>query len=409
MLKPNDISILRELAMQYAEAASLPVHDEKRRLWTANNECRPARPMVLIDQICWQEINTDGALSGRAEDAYWRRVEEELKMKLYCWRHMPVDMVLTPYIQLPMPVSDSGWGLEVKEDVIAPDRNATAYSHRLYDVLDSEEALAQIRLPEYTLDREALKRIREEADVIFGGIIPYRMRGVSMHLGVWDKISFWRGVESCYIDLMDRPEFMHAIMEKLTRGLLHQIESANRQGIYDVSGTLTHCSHNFLSDLPEGESGFGTTGQGWAFGLAQLFSSVSPEITREFEVEYMKRVFPHFGAIYYGCCERLDDRLDVLAALPKVRKISCSPWSDRDHFAEALPEGKVMSAKPNPAFLATDSFDEEAVRRDLRATMDAARRHNRSLEFILKDISTIRRDPARLWRWAEIAMEEVQR
>ena len=409
MLKPNDISNLRALAVQYAEAASLPVHDEKRRLWTANNEGRPARPMVLIDQICWQEINTDGALSGQAEDAYWRRVEEELKMKLYCWRHMPVDMVLTPYIQLPMPVSDSGWGLEVKEDVIAPDRNATAYSHRLYDVLDSEEALAQIRLPEYTLDREALKRIRGEADAVFDGIIPYRMRGVSMHLGVWDKISFWRGVESCYIDLLDRPEFMHAIMEKLTRGLLHQIESANRQGIYDVSGTLTHCSHNFLSDLPSGDPEFGTTGQGWAFGLAQLFSSVSPEITREFEVEYMKRVFPYFGAIYYGCCERLDDRLDVLAALPKVRKISCSPWSDRDHFAEALPAGKVMSAKPNPAFLATDSFDEEAVRRDLRATMDAAKRHGRSLEFILKDISTIRRDPARLWRWAEIAMEEVQR
>ncbi len=126
-------------------------------------------------------------------------------------------------------------------------------------------------------------------------------------------------------------------------------------------------------------------------------------------MEYMKRVFPHFRAIYYGCCERLDDRLDILEALPKVRKISCSPWSNPERFAEMLPKGRVMSAKPNPAFLATDSFDEDTVRRDLRRTIEAARRNHRNLEFILKDISTIRYDAARLWRWAEIAMEEVQR
>jgi len=197
-------------------------------------------------------------------------------------------------------------------------------------------------------------------------------------------------------------------MEKLTQGLISQIESLNRLKAYDTVSGLTHCSHNFLSDLP-GENAQNVTENGWAFGLAQLFSSVSPEVTREFEVEYMKRVFPHFGAVYYGCCERLDDRLDVLAALPKVRKISCSPWSHKERFAEMLPDGRVMSAKPNPAFLATVSFDEEAVRKDLRETIAAAKRHGRNLEFILKDISTIRYDQQRLWRWAEIAMEEVQR
>ena len=68
-----------------------------------------------------------------------------------------------------------------------------------------------------------------------------------------------------------------------------------------------------------------------------------------------------------------------------------------------------MSAKPNPAFLATDSFNEDIVRRDLRSYVDIARRYNRNIEFILKDISTIRYDQPRLWRWAEIAMEEAQR
>ena len=68
-----------------------------------------------------------------------------------------------------------------------------------------------------------------------------------------------------------------------------------------------------------------------------------------------------------------------------------------------------MSVKPNPALLASPSFDEELIRKDLRSTMDAAKRYNRSLEFILKDISTVKHEPWRLQRWAEIAMEEVQR
>ena len=123
----------------------------------------------------------------------------------------------------------------------------------------------------------------------------------------------------------------------------------------------------------------------------------------------MKRVFPYFGAIYYGCCDRLDDRLDIIEQLPKVRKISCSPWSDRERFAANLPGRYVMSNKPTPAFLAYDQLDEQMVRDDLRRTMQAAGRHRVNLEFILKDISTVRHDPKRLWRWAELAMEEVCR
>ena len=407
MLNNQEIAVLRELALKYAGYAALPVHEEKRRLWIENNECRAARPMVLIDQICWGEINADGSMNEQVQDSYWKRVEGWLRRALYCFEHIPVDMVLTPYIQLPMPLSCSEWGVEVKEDVVALDKNAGGYSHRYYDVLATDEDLLKLRLPEYSLDLEQLKRIREEADRIFEGIIPYRMRGESLHLGVWDKISFWRGVEDCYIDLMDRPEFMHAIMEKLTQGLISQIESLNRLEAYDVVSGLTHCSHNFLSHQSPDDKA--VTSNAWGMGLAQLFSSVSPEVTREFEVEYMKRVFPYFDSIYYGCCERLDDRLDVLEALPKVRKISCSPWSHKEPFAEKLPAGRVMSAKPNPAFLATNTFDEDAVRRDLRETIEAAKRHGRNLEFILKDISTIRYDQKRLWRWAEIAMEEAER
>ena len=97
-------------------------------------------------------------------------------------------------------------------------------------------------------------------------------------------------------------------------------------------------------------------------GMAQIFTSVSPKTTEEFEVRYMSRIFGRFGAIYYGCCDRLDDRLDIITKMPNIRKISCSPWSDREKFAANLPQKYIMSNKPSPALLAHPTFDEEAVR-----------------------------------------------
>ena len=68
----------------------------------------------------------------------------------------------------------------------------------------------------------------------------------------------------------------------------------------------------------------------------------------------------------------------------------------------------VYSRKPNEALLATYVYHPQQVREHLQATRIACERYGCPLEFILKDISTVNYQPRRLWRWAEIAMEEVQ-
>ena len=78
-----------------------------------------------------------------------------------------------------------------------------------------------------------------------------------------------------------------------------------------------------------------------------------------------------------------------------------------EKFAEKLPPKYIMSNKPNPSYLATATFDEDVVREDLRRTIKAAKENGLCVEFLLKDISTVRKDPKRLWRWAEIATEET--
>lgn len=51
----KDYLILRELGNRVAEIAALPVQQEKKKLWTANNDLHPVRPMVYIDQLPWHD------------------------------------------------------------------------------------------------------------------------------------------------------------------------------------------------------------------------------------------------------------------------------------------------------------------------------------------------------------------
>lgn len=410
-LTDQEITVLQSLAREYAEVAALPEQAARRERWLKLNRLQMERPLVLIDQIPWGEMDVDGSLINQVEEPYWRGVETEMRQTLYKWRHMRADMVVNPYLCLPRPVTNSGWGIELMVDRLQLDEAAGAASQHIHNQIHGYEDIERIQMPQISLDSQREAEIAETAHQLFDGIIGFELTGVCMHLGIWDTISYWMGVENCYIEIMDRPEMIHAMMEKVTQGLLTQIDQMNRLGVFDITSNLCHCSHTFTDDLPGAgcDRTHPTSQNAWAFGLAQLFTSVSPEVTEEFEVAYMKRIFPHFGAIYYGCCDRLDDRLDIICQLPNIRKISCSPWSNRDRFAANLPHQYVMSNKPTPAFLAYDQFDEAIVREDLRHTIDAARRHNLNLELILKDLSTVRHDPRRLWRWSEIALEEVSR
>ena len=409
MLNRNDIEIMKSLAHEYAEIAALPVQAEKRQLWIKLNSIQMERPMVLIDQIPWNEMDVDGFLEQHVEDPYWRRVEREMRRTIYKWKYMPADMVVDPYVCLPRPINNTGWGIDAKRDgYIIQETEATASSSHYVNQFEEEEDVEKIQMPVITLDEAREAEIIAEAKEIFDGIIEFRMTGTTMHLGVWDSIAQWMGVENCYIELMDRPEMMHAIMEKLTVGCISMVEQMNKFQLFDINSNICHCSQTYLKDMPK-EGDLALSGNAWAFGLAQLFTSVSPSITEEFELPYMKRIFPYFGAIYYGCCDRLDDRMDVIAKLPKIRKLSCSPWSNREPFAEKMPDYCVMSNKPNPAYLAMGKLDEDVVRKDIRRTIDAAKNYGRSVEMILKDISTVNHNPECLWRWQQIAMEEVMR
>lgn len=406
---PNnkDKAVIRELAARASEIAALPVQEEKRRLWRKLNALEPERPMVLIDQVCWNEMNIGDEMTLCCEDRECRGYEQRLRQMLYQWKHFPVDMVVEPFILVPKAVRNTGFGIGVKEEVAVSDPTSDVRGHKYENQFQTEEDLEKIRMPQISHDEKETERRCAVAHELFDGLLDVKMWGVSPWPGLWDPISTWMGVENALYALVDKPDYMHRLVGRMTDGFMGMIDQLEEHGLLCEPQQLIHCSGAYTDELPAPgyDPNKPRTKDLWMAGLAQMFSTVSPQMFKEFEVDYTAKFCARFGLVYYGCCEPLDGKMAEVRLLPNVRKVSMSPWVNIERGASEIGRDFVFSRKPSPAFLAPDNFHPEQVRADLIATREACRRHGCPLEYILKDISTVHYEPQRLFEWADIAMQ----
>ncbi len=318
-------------------------------------------------------------------------------------------MVVEPFIRIPMAIHNTGFGIEVWEDIAVSDATNSVVGHYYNNQFQNMADLEKVHTPHISHDPNETSRRMEVAHRLFDGLLEVRAEGLDPYLSLWDPISTWMGVENALYALMDQPELMHGLVSRMTEGYLSMLDQLEEQGLLCGQQSLIHCTGAYTDELPA--PGYNPlkprTKDIWMFGLAQMFSTVSPRMFKEFEVDYSRRICDRFGLVYYGCCDPLDGKMAQVRMIPNVRKVSMSPWVNQERGAAEIHGDYVFSRKPSPAMLAYDTFDPEAVRMDLTATRDVCLKYACPLEIILKDISTVRYDPQRLFQWAKIAMQVV--
>jgi hypothetical protein len=146
----------------------------------------------------------------------------------------------------------------------------------------------------------------------------------------------------------------------------------------------------------------------WGCSNAQIFSEVSPEMHWEFALRHDFRWLQRFGLTYYGCCEPLQGKMDLMRKIPNLRKISVSPWNDYKRILPDMNGRYVASIKPNPAIFVDDVFSPELAKATIQKAVDAGGDFSH-IELIMKDISTVRYRPQNLWLWSELAMDVARR
>ena len=408
MVTTTDREVLRELGRRKAEAAALPVHQECRRLWTRLNRLESERPMVWIFEIPWNEMDVENELRLRCEDDFCRSLELDLRRELYQWDHMPADMIVEPCIGVPPVLPGSGVGLAEKTDIARTDATSSVVSRHYHIQIQDESDIDKIQMPHVTLDEAAWTRNHDLVSDIFDGVLPVRRTGVkAMSIAPWDLLVRLTGVDEVLTDLYARPQYVHKLVERMTQAFLSRLDQYEALGVLALNNDRwSGGGYDITDELPQPDfdPDHVRPVDMWGRTMSQIFSAVSPAMHEEFALQYECRWLERFGLTYYGCCEPLDRKVDILRRnVPNLRKISMSPWIDLQVAIDNVGTDYVFSFKPSPAVFVDEGWDADRVRRDLEA--DLARLRGLHVEIVMKDISTVCYQPQRLWEWARIATE----
>ena len=400
-MNTTDKKIVQELALRYMALATDDRQQKMNARMKATNDLKIVRPPLLMDEIQWGQMNFDGSLTCLCEDPRARRVEARLRQGIFRREHLQADTLLEPFWRVRMRLESTGSGLpRPKGETLYSGKNTGIASHSFEDLLEDEAILETLHMPTFTLRPDIDAENMEFYTELFGDTMPVYLTGHNYFtFAPWDDIAFLRGIEPILMDMYDRPEYLHRIMQHYVSVFEAEADFVEAHMPVDTTVTDMHCTPAMVSGLAP--SGLKAT---WYRGTAQAFSVVSPQMFEEFEINYIRPLAERFGYSYYGCCEPLHDRMDAVKKIANLRKIGVSPWADVETSAEQIGGAYVMARKPNPAHVAVRT-DPIVIRKEIEETVKACGKYGCPLEFVLKDISTISNRPENLIEWAKTASE----
>lgn len=409
-LPPGDRDVLRGLAEQLAALAALPVQRERARLWTRLNDLHSARSMVWITEVPWHEVASE-ELRLRCRADWTRKLEQWMRREIYQARNWPVDSVVADYLPCWVDWQSTRFGIERVGEFMPVAVDGIMAQHYTPQISRMED-IAKIKDPVVTVDWAANKaRLAMLQDAV-GDIMPVRWQGAKGYwFTPWDNLVQWYGGQEAMIDLIDQPEVITAAIKRIVEAALKELDQLETLGLLTVNTDNTRVgsgAYGYTSQFPAENppDAPGRAAHMWGCSNAQIFSEVSEEMHWEFALQHDWPWFERWGLNYYGCCEPLDSKMEIVRRIPRLRKISMNYRIQLDRAAKRVGDAYVFSYKPNPACFATDRWDLAKAREEVRRVIERTRGGH--LEIVMKDISTVYYQPQRLSEWATMAMQEVE-
>jgi hypothetical protein len=403
ILTEKEKTRLRELGRRVAEIAAMPVQEKKADLWRRHNDLETNEPVIFIDpENGWNECIPVEEIQNTAPIA--RVWEMYLLKQIYWFEVMKDDKVIEPYFDVPYSYSDTGWGVELMRDHGGGQGSFIIVAA----VKDYDEDLPKVKFPQIILDEKESETVLALAHEIFDGILTVRRKtSWWWSMGMTRNFIDIRGLENFMYDLIDEPENVHKLMRLLCDGWLSRLDfltqngylAPNNDGTYVGSGGL-----GYTKNLPVPQNKI-TPMNMWGFVESQETSAVSPAMYAEFILPYHLEIAERFGLNCYGCCESFNTRWKYIETIPRLHRVSVSPWADWTTQVDLLGMNYISSVKPNPSLLAQSVIDEDAVRAELKKAVCAIDKC--AVEILMKDNATLGGNPRNASRWVELAREAI--
>jgi hypothetical protein len=410
---PTDVAVLRELAKCVREACESTENRERVRLFYQHDAGPADRPIVLTE--------TDGGIemvmpdyTPRCSEPWARGWERYLREMLMHHEIIRDDYPLEPWINVGWQISMSDVGVQSRNTNpdVEPGQRGAYHIEKAIEDLERDFHLLHPRT--FSVDKDASLEQKAMLEEVFDGVLGVRMRGNPWWtMGLTQKAVYLIGLENLMMYMFDQPEALHRLMAFLRDDNLALLDWMTDEGILNLNNENDYIgsgSRGYTHALPGSARELGAparTQDMWALIESQETVGVGPRQYEEFIFPYENAIAQRFGGVYYGCCEPVHTRWEVLKNLANLRRVSVSPWCDEDFMGEALADKLVYSRKPNPTLVSTDLFDEDLIRADLRKTLSVTSKNNCSTEIIMKDVHTLKGEPDRLTRWTALAREVI--
>lgn len=409
----KEIKILRELASQYFEYAMSDENFQKMELHRASNDLKiGTRPVVLLNEIPWHELEPAEELRTVCQDPILREVEGHIRRTLFQKKYFPGDMVIAPYIGVRKVVLDENNGLKPVYTAVDRKSENDVQAHQFETQFHSMEDVEKIPFSKLHYDRETTMQHYERVADALADIVPVKLTGMYAVMGInstpWDLLAQYMNMDDLLYNMYDEPELMHALVSRFTDVFLDQMHQYEDLGVLEGDSYDLHCTPALTNDLhPDREHV--KLNQVWGRGAAQILGFVSPDMHDEFDITYQIRAMQPFGLVYYGCCEALHQKIDIVSKIPNLRKVGVTPWADTDVAIEAISGRYVVSAKANPGLVAERNMDMAAISGEIEKYVDACHRYGCTCDLVLKDITTVSGRTQNLVEWEQTAMRIAQK
>lgn len=388
---------LRELAKKQLELSKLPIMEERRDHWYANNELRNEKPVIIVESGPFKNELID---ERKCTTLIGRSLETEMLYNIAHFELINDDRVMPDFI----PVNRHINMRELDMDRVihrAKDSKGRqlGYSSE-YLIKDLRDDFKLLNKSVYSYDGDETKRHFECVQNLLGDILETRITNNTLlwFMSFTARAVNIMGLERLMYSMMDYPEETVELFDFILEDSFEYIDWQQENNLLELDNGNTRAgsgSYGFTHELPlkaHSKTGMVTTKDIWGNMNSQESVGLSPAMYEEFIFPIFKKAAERFGLVYYGCCEPVHEIWEnCISKLNNLRKVSISPWCDEEYMGEVLKGSDVIySRKPSPNYLGVGSFDEKAFTGHIKRTIKAARGCH--AEILFRDIYTLTDD-----------------
>ncbi|MFH1022756.1 MAG: hypothetical protein V1809_05155 [Planctomycetota bacterium] len=411
----SDREILAPLADRLMKLASRPGEIFKKELWARHNALQSVERIPVcvtyegIPDPAWDDVFHPGWIRATGDIA--RRIERDLRKRIWMAENVPDDHIVWPALFLPAIAAAHDWGVNLLWENPDDPQGARHIVPPLADRID----ITRLRLPRTDVDETATAARLAEGTELTGGRLAVHPVYPGIGESPFELAVEMRGMENLFFDVCDRPEDVHALMNFITEATIRDHRHREQCGwinrALDPTGKFQMLPRwrHLCARAPAGMPGRPPRiSDEWPYVSAQSACGLGVAMYGEFVHAYNAPIAALFtgGNVYYHGCENLDAKLPVISRLPNLRRHHVSPWSSVALAAKHFLGRVVLEVHAHPTRVIFQSSPED-MRKEIQGLIAAADGHPMSLN--LSDIHSLNGKPETLITWARIAREEVEK